>query len=419
MRSSLLNLFRRLIPNRGMSGPGAPAPHIVIGVTSSQTCLVLVGRLRALRESGFHVTLIASPGPMLDRIRASERIDVIPISFERAIAPLADLLSLVRLWRILGRLRPDLVEFSTPKAGLLGMLAATLARVPRRVYLLRGLKLESQRGLRRLLFWTTERIAAGCSHVILCNSPSLREQAIALHLADEAKLHVLGSGSSRGVDIERFSPGPTTVRERFGIPADDRVLGFVGRLTRDKGIPALIDAFELILKDVPRARLLIVGWFDRAEDAIDANLRRRIATHPRIVCTGFDADVAPYYRAMDLLLLPTLREGFPNVVLEASASEIAVITTHATGARDAVVPGETGILAAADPRSIADAALRLFGDPELCRRMGAAGRRRIADQFLQRRIFGLTAAFYQDLLRPEIGKSPSKAKAMDLAVPLL
>lgn len=418
MDVSLLKAFRGRSVFNHHAEAGTRSPHIVIGVTSSQTCLVLTGRLRALRESGFRVTLISSPGPILERLSRTEGVDVIAIPQERAVALLADLLSLIRLWRLLHTLRPDIAEFSTPKAGLLGMLAATVARIPHRVYLLRGLKLESERGLKRLLLQATERIAAACAHTVLCNSPSLREQAIALHLAPKEKLQILGSGSSRGVDVEMFHGGPTTVRARFGIPADAHVLGFVGRFTRDKGIPALIDAFDLILETAPRAYLLMVGWFDKAEDAIDANLRRRIASHPRIVCSGFVADAAPYYRAMNLLILPTLREGFPNVVLEASASGIPVLTTHSTGARDSIAPGETGLLIRGDAASIAEAALKLLRNSELCRRMGAAGRKHVTEQFLNRRIFSLTTAFYRDLIQHGASEGRAKAKAMDLAVPL-
>ena len=115
-------------------------------------------------------------------------------------------------------------------------------------------------------------------------------------------------------------------------------MGFVGRLTRDKGVPELIEAFDTIAKKEPDAHLLLVGWFDAAEDALDDWTRARIQSHPRIHCTGFVADTAPYYRAMDLMVLPSWREGFPNAVLEAAATGLPVITTECTGSRDSVVP---------------------------------------------------------------------------------
>jgi len=145
---------------------------------------------------------------LLDITAAREQVERIELPMRRSITPLADLVSLYRLWRLIGKYRPDLVEFGTPKAGLLGTLAAWLRGVPRRVYMLRGLKLESTSGLKRRILLAAERMAARCAHVVLCNSESLRAEALALRLAPHRKLRLLGEGSSNGVDIERFSPGP-------------------------------------------------------------------------------------------------------------------------------------------------------------------------------------------------------------------
>src|ERR1035438_6002148 len=126
-----------------------PAPHIVVGITHPQTCLTLTGRLRALREAGFRVTLVSSPGELLNRTAAREGVESIAIPIQREIAPIADLVSLARLWWLLLRLRPQMTEFSTPKAGLLGTIAAWLAGVPARIYMLRGFKVEGTRGFKR------------------------------------------------------------------------------------------------------------------------------------------------------------------------------------------------------------------------------------------------------------------------------
>ena len=172
-----------------------------------------------------------------------------------------DLVSLARLWLLLRRLRPDLTEFSTPKAGLLGTLAAMLCGVPRRIYMLRGLRLETSTGFKHRILLAAERVACACAHVVLCNSNSLRAEALALGVAPADKLHLLGEGSTNGVDVARFAPGPSNVRERLGITRKAPVLGFVGRLTRDKGLPELIEAFDTILKAKPKARLLLVEQY--------------------------------------------------------------------------------------------------------------------------------------------------------------
>jgi glycosyltransferase involved in cell wall biosynthesis len=397
----------------------SPAPHIVVGITSPQTCMVLTGRLRTLREAGFRVTLVSGPGQLFDRLALREGVERFAVPMNRGITPLKDIVSFVRLWRLLRRLKPDISEFSTPKAGLLGTLAACFAGVPRRVYMLRGLRLETAKGLKRAILLLAERVSASCAHVVLCNSASLRAKALALRVAPAAKLHLLGTGSSNGVDIERFFPGLSDLRDRLNLPANAPVLGFVGRLTEDKGLPDLVDAFDLILKVQPNAYLLAVGWFDDSEDALDAKLRARIENHPRIICTGYMENTAPCYRAMDLLILPTWREGFPNAVLEASATGIPVITTLSTGARDAVVPEVTGLLIPPGyPEEICEAVLKLLRDPERCRRMGAAARSRVIEHFVNGHILGLTAAFYKSLLRLPSDRTGQGVASMDSALPL-
>jgi glycosyltransferase involved in cell wall biosynthesis len=390
--------------------------HVVIGITCAQSCVVLPARVDAFRAAGFLVSVVSGPGKQLDDTAQAEGVNAHPISIQRGMAPLADCRTLIILCRLLHRLRPDLVEFSTPKAGFLGSLAAKLCGVPTRIYSLRGLKLESAHGWKRSILLAAERVAASCAHVVLCNSDSLRAQALALGIAPASKLMVLGDGSSNGVDADRFSPGATTVRARLGIAADAKVLGFVGRLTCDKGLPELIDAFEMILKSEPEACLLLVGWFDKAEDAVDEGLRQRILNHPRIVFTGFVADTAPYYRAMDILILPTRREGFPNVVLEAAATGIPVIATLCTGSCDAVVPEVTGLLIPPGyPEAICEAALNLLRDPARRHRMGIAARAWVIERFLDAQVLGLTIALYENLMKQSGGESAAEI-ATDLSV---
>ena len=374
-------------------------PTILVGVTHAQTCLVLGARLRALRNAGFHVLLLSSPGPLLELTAAQEHVERIELPMRRSIAPFADLVSLYRLWRLIGKYRPDLVEFSTPKAGLLGTLAAWLRGVPRRVYMLRGLKLEATSGLKRRILLAAERLAARCAHVVLCNSESLRAEALALRIAPLKKLRLLGDGSSNGVDVDRFSPGSSPVREQLGIPRGVPVIGFSGRLTRDKGLPELCEAFDQILCAEPSTCLLLVGWFDVAEDALDPGLRERILRHPNIYCTGFVADTAPYYRAMDLFILPTWREGFPNAVLEAAATGLPVVTTESTGARDSVLPEITGLLIPpGHPDAIYEAVMKLIRDPERRGRMGQAARAWILEHYVESHVVGMTVDYYKSLL---------------------
>lgn len=374
-------------------------PLIAVGITHPQTLLVLAARLRALKAAGFRVVLISSPGERLDRVALEEGVEAIGIPICRRIAPVSDMISLFRLYRELRRLEPAATEFSTPKAGLLGNVAAKMCGVPVRVYMLRGLRLETLSGMRRWIMLAAERIAAACAQVVVCNSRSLRDQALTLGVTSAHKLRLIGFGSSNGVEVERFSPGPDTLRKTLGILSHEPVIGFVGRLTRDKGIPELIDAFDEVQAAVPAARLLLVGWFDRCDDALSESLKHRILAHPRITCTGFVEDTAPWYRAMDVMVLPTWREGFPNAVLEAAASGIPVITTISTGSRDAVLPEVTGLLVPPGyPQAIAESLLRLIRHPDDRLRMGRAARAWVIERFVDERVLALTVSFYRNLL---------------------
>ncbi|MDR3725762.1 MAG: glycosyltransferase family 4 protein [Terracidiphilus sp.] len=385
----------------------SPRPHIVVGITDPQTCLVLTGRLRTLREAGFRVTLVSSPGVLLDHTAASEGVEWVALPMRRDIALVADVISLVRLWLLLLRLKPDMTEFSTPKAGLLGSMAAWFAGVPVRVYMLRGLKLETSTGFKRQVLLAAERMASRCAQIVLCNSSSLRDEALALEIAPAAKLHLLGAGSSNGVDTERFAPGPSRVRDMLGLPKNAPVVGFVGRLTRDKGLPELLEAFDEILRVVPTAHLLLVGWFDASEDALSADVRARIESHPHIYCTGFVVDTAPYYRAMDIMVLPTWREGFPNAVLEAAASGIPVITTQSTGSWDSIVPEVTGLLILPGfPMAIYEAVLKLLRNPDRRLRMGQAARAWTLKHYTHKHVLKLVATYYRSLLEPTPAASP-------------
>lgn len=374
-------------------------PHIVIGVTHEKTCLILADKLRALREAGFRVTLVSSPGPLLEKTARAEGVEFAGVAMRRGISPVLDLLALYQLFRLLRRLRPDLAEFSTPKAGVLGMLAARLAGVQRRVYLLRGLRFETTAGIKGRILLAAEKAAAACAQYVLCNSESLRAECLRLGVTQESKLYMLKHGSSHGVDGERFCPGPSDLRWRLGIPERVTVMGYVGRLTRDKGIPELIAGFDRLLGEEPELYLLLVGWLDESEDSLSEETAEQILNHPRIVCTGFVEDTAPYYRTMDFLAFPSRRAGFPNAVLEAAASGLPVISTFATGARDAVVPGVTGLLIPkGSPAAICAASLELIRDKARRRRMGHEARRWVLEYFPDKQVLQATCEFYSRLV---------------------
>jgi glycosyltransferase involved in cell wall biosynthesis len=292
--------------------------------------------------------------------------------------------------------------------------AAWLAGVPIRIYTLRGLRLETARGLKRWMLYLTERVACACAHRVICVSPSLRERAVDLKLVSARKAVVLGAGSSNGIDVNRFIPTAARseraaeIRRELNLDGG-QVIGYVGRFTRDKGVPELVAAFDKVRQDYGNASLLLIGTYESG-DALDATVRARIDAGDGIVAIPFQPDIAPYYLAMDFFVLPSYREGFPNTVLEAQAAERPVVTTTATGAVDSIVDGETGIaVPVGDSDGLAEAIGKLLSDASLARRMGRAGGERVKREFRQEVVWGELVGLYQGLLEERGLRLPSAA----------
>jgi glycosyltransferase involved in cell wall biosynthesis len=400
----------------------AGRPRIVYAITSSLGLGFLRGQVNYLSEAGYDVTVISSLDDSLAPPSALSGTQNVYLSMRREISPLRDLVALWRLWRTLRRLRPSITNVSTPKAGFLGGLAAALAGVPCRIYTLRGLRCETLTGIRRRLLLFTETIACRCAHRVVSVSHSLCHRAVSLGVVNLDKITVLASGSSNGVDAPRFDLDRTKARQvvelkrELGIPQHVPVVGFAGRFARDKGIAELLEASTLLRTRFPELRLLLLGDFEEGDPPIPA-IRKRIKTDPNIISPGFVADPALYYHIMDVLALPTHREGFPNVVLEANASGKPAVATNATGAVDSVLDGVTGfVVGVGDSAALADRLTRLLDDPVLAATMGKNGKKRVLAKFQPKQIWAELLTEYQSLLQARGLRVPDPSlHATDLA----
>lgn len=326
------------------------------------------GQLKLLNERGWEVAISCNDlkTGKLNKFSRSENAVAIPLGIEREINLLSDLKILIQLIKQIRKFRPLVTNVGTPKAGLLGGIAAILCRVPLRIYTLHGLRLETSTGLKRVVLELMERLAMACAHKVICVSPSLRSRVIELGLASPRKVIVIGRGSSNGIrPALKKDNGAGIDRRSISLKEEDFIIGFVGRLTRDKGVDDLIYVYRGLLSEVPNAKILIVGEFEDG-DPVKADTRQFIEENPeKIIRINFVEDPYPYYSLMDVFAFPTHREGLGLVPLEAALHGVPSIVSDCTGAKDTVIDGRTGwIIETGNTQQLRLAMLSAFDFPE-------------------------------------------------------
>jgi glycosyltransferase involved in cell wall biosynthesis len=322
------------------------------------------------------------------------------VDIQRAIAPQKDAVCLFQLQRLLRTLRPDVLHAHGPKAGLLGMLSARSIGVTAPIYSIHGLRHETLHGARLQLVRNMEAMSCRLARRVLCVSQSVRRRALSDLGVSENKVQVLGNGSAAGVDaLSHYEPSEQraagfALRKSLGMDGAEFVVGYVGRLARDKGLLDLAAAWPVIKAQRPGARLLLAGGPDATDPvALDALLAQR-----DVIALGHVQDPAPVYAALDVLVLPTYREGLPQVLLEAAAMQVPVVATRVTGCVDAVIDETTGLLVAARaPQQIAHAVIALLDDAARRAQMGAMARERVLREFGISPLCAATLHLYQEL----------------------
>ena len=286
------------------------------------------------------------------------------------------------------------------------MLAARLAGVPVCVHTIHGLPLLTARGVKRWILRWAERLTCRLADQVFCVSRSIREIAVREGLCPAKKVKVLLNGSSNGIDCQRrFNPARTGQHERtsllasLGIPPGAPVIGFVGRVVRDKGIAELAQAWTRLRAEFPTAHLVIVGPWE-PQDPIPPDAENVLRRDGRVHLVDRVADTSRYYSILDVCVLPTYREGLPYAPLEAAAMEIPVVATRIAGCVDAVQDGITATLVPpGDAPALAEAVRRYLEDRGLCQRHGRAGRDWVRRTFPPQAIWEALYQEYSWLLR--------------------
>ena len=364
--------------------------------------LLLLNQLLALREAGFEVGAVSADGADLGPVREAG-VPHWPVSFTRRMTPFQDLKAAWQIWRLCRREHFTIVHTHQVKAALFGQVAARLAGVPIVVNTVHGFYFhEHTPALKRRAWILLERFCAMFSDLLLSQNREDIPTAIETGICDRDRIEHLGNG----IDVRRFDRAAVPLdrlerlRTALGIPAGAPVVGFVGRLVREKGLAELFDAVGRLRARHPGLRFLVVGPVDSdMPDAVGLAAAVEAGIDDITVFAGYRNEMPDLYALMTVLALPSHREGLPRAPMEASAMGVPTVATAIRGCREVVRPDENGFLVPlGDPGALAGALDRILTDPALAARLGARARELAVTEFDEQIMFRRVAAAYRRLL---------------------
>ncbi|MFT3946635.1 MAG: glycosyltransferase family 4 protein [Agriterribacter sp.] len=368
-------------------------PKVLLGVSSSFCAHFLRGQVNYLVEHGYEVVIMSGPGREIETLAKEEKAKLIPIAFTKKITPLTDLFQLFKIIRILRKEKPDAINAGNPKSGFLIMLACYFAGFENRVFTLHGLVSDSKTGMLKALMTLTEKISCNIAKRVIVVSPSLKAHAEQRNILLPHKGLVIEKGSSNGIDLQKFSRTgavmeiSAALKNKYGLHENHFVICFIGRLTKDKGIDILFETFNRLTPKYNNIKLLIAGPII-PENPFSPEFMERLNNDARIIFMGEVSDIVPVYAIADILVLPSFREGLPNVLLEAAALEVPVIASDIPGCRDAVQDGHTGLLfEKGNVDALVNSIEKLVSNPGLRKVYGKNGRQFAASNFDNRKIW--------------------------------
>ena len=371
--------------------------------------VLLKGQLRFMASNGFDVKGVSSEGEELREVHENEGIAVEAITMSRKITPFQDLKSLWEMWNFLRKEKPQIVHTHTPKAGIIGMLAARLAGVPHRLHTVAGLPLMEATGTKRKILNFVEKLTYSSATRVYPNSKGLYDFILQNNFTQSNKLKIIANGSSNGIDTTFFSPDQVTeiekvtLREKLNIQPDDFVFVFVGRIVSDKGINELIKAFSELqtVENKPAGiKLLLVGGLENDLDPLNPETLAEINQNKDIISVGFQQDVRSFFAIADALVFPSYREGFPNVVMQAGAMGLPSIVSDINGCNEIIIEGENGlIIPSKNVEKLKEKMLTLAKDKNLYTKLKGNSRRMIENRYEQSVVWNALLEEYESLLQ--------------------
>jgi glycosyltransferase involved in cell wall biosynthesis len=311
---------------------------------------LLSGQMRYMKENGFEVIMVSAAGKEIDEVAANEGCPHHIINMTRKITPVADLKSLWQLYRFFKKEKPAIVHSHTPKAGLLAMIAAKLAGVKIRIHTVAGLRFVTSTGFTRKILVFMEKLTASAAVKVWPNSFSILKYVRDSKLVAEKKLQVIGLGSSNGINLNRFNVSALQpskegeLKKQLQYDENLTYLLSVGRIVKDKGINELLVAFDKLYLQNTGLRLIVLGSFEEELDPVSDNVKRILREHPGIIHINWSDEVEYYIHLADILVHPSYREGFPNVLLQAGAMGCPIVCSRIEGNIDIVEDKRTGLI---------------------------------------------------------------------------
>lgn len=368
-----------------------------ITTISGSLSSLLKGQLKFLNNY-FEVVGVASDTGNLAEIERQEGIRTIDIKMAREISLWQDIKSLWALYKLFRKDRPDIVHANTPKASLLSMVAAWVTRVPNRIYLVTGLRFETTKGVMRFILKTMERITCMCATKVIPEGDGVKNTLIREKITRKP-LQKIHNGNINGIDMSHFNRTEEVMEKASGIRKPGAfTFVFIGRMVKDKGINELIESFNRITNERENVRLLLLGKFEDELDPILPTTRDIINNNKFIDFVGYQNDVRPYLVASDVLILPSYREGFPNVILQAGAMGIPCIVTDINGCNEAIINGENGIIIPKqDSNALYEAMNHLMDNKDLYNKMAQNARPLISSRYDQKDLWNALLEMYNSL----------------------
>ena len=336
----------------------------------------------------YDVTAISADKERLEKFGADNHIKTKHIELTRQITPIQDLKTLWQLYKFLKKEQPQIVHTHTPKAGIIGMLASKLARVPVRLHTVAGLPLLEVKGIKRKILNFVERLTYTAATKVYPNSYGLEKIILDLNFLSKNKCKVIANGSSNGIDTDYFNPSnyseefKTKLKNDLKINKNDFVFVFVGRLVSDKGINELVTVFQNSKFNIQHSKLLLVGSLETELDPLNKETLEAIKTNQNIITVGYQQDVRPYFAIADVLTFPSYREGLPNVVLQAGAMGLPSIVTNINGCNEIITHNYNGlIIPVKDEKSLYNAVEKLLMNSELLNTLSKNARPEIISKY--------------------------------------